>query len=95
MFVDVREAPPFGQGHIPAAVNLDLSSILSKDSLLQVAAKDDEIVFSCFGRYCPHSAYACTKAIIWGFARVYYFAGGFPAWKAAGYPVETTPPGGF
>ena len=72
-------------------MNLELSSALSKESLLGVAAKDDEIVFSCFGKYCPFSAYACAKAKIWGFTRVNYFAGGFPAWKAAGYPVETSP----
>jgi adenylate cyclase len=94
VFVDVREAPPFNGGHIPSAVNLELSSALSKESLLQVAAKTDEVVFACSGKYCPYSAYACAKAIIWGFTRVYYFAGGFPAWKAAGYPVETTPDGG-
>ena len=91
VFVDVREAPQFNRGHIPSAVNLELSSALSKESLLGVAAKDDEIVFSCVGKYCPFSAYACAKAKIWGFTQVNYFAGGFPAWKAAGYPVETSP----
>jgi adenylate cyclase len=91
VFVDVREAQQFNRGHIPSAVNLELSSALSKESLLGVAAKDDEIVFSCVGKYCPFSAYACAKAKIWGFTRVNYFAGGFPAWKAAGYPVETSP----
>ena len=91
VFVDVREAPQYNRGHIPSAVNLELSSALSKESLLGVAAKDDEIVFSCVGKYCPFSAYACAKAKIWGFTRVNYFAGGFPAWKAAGYPVETSP----
>ena len=75
-------------------MNLDLSSGLSKEALSKVAAKDDEVVFSCFGKYCPYSAYACAKALLWGFTRVYYFAGGFPAWKAAGYPVEMTRPQG-
>lgn len=94
VFVDVREAPQFNRGRIPSAVNPELSSALSKESLLRAAAKDDEVVFSCVGKYCPFSAYACAKAKIWGFTRVYYFAGGFPAWKAAGYPVETGPSGG-
>ena len=94
MFVDVRSPPAFGRGHIPAATNLDLSSGLSAESLSQLAKKDDEVVFSCHGKYCPYSAYASAKALIWGFTRVHYFAGGFPAWKDAGYPVETSPPRG-
>jgi adenylate cyclase len=63
---------------------------LSKENLSQLVGKDDEIVFFCYGKYCPRATYACAKAVIWGYTRVYYFAGGFPAWKDAGYPVETS-----
>jgi adenylate cyclase len=49
-------------------------------------------VFSCHAKYCPYSAYASAKAVLWGYTRVYYFAGGFPAWKEAGYPVEASTP---
>jgi TolB-like protein/class 3 adenylate cyclase/rhodanese-related sulfurtransferase/Tfp pilus assembly protein PilF len=90
VFVDVRGAPLFGAGHVPSARNLDLGSELSKDSLAQLAGKDDPVVFFCTGKYCPFSAYACAKALLWGYTRVYYFAGGVPAWKDAGYPVETS-----
>lgn len=90
VFVDVRNPVEFGLGHIPSAVNLDLASAFSKESLSRLIDKDEEIAFSCFGKYCPYSAYASAKALIWGFARVYYFAGGFPAWQDAGYPVETS-----
>jgi adenylate cyclase len=53
--------------------------------------KNDEVVFACSGKYCPYSAYASAEALAWSFTRVYYFAGGFPAWKDAGYQVEVTP----
>jgi TolB-like protein/rhodanese-related sulfurtransferase len=89
-FIDVRNNIDFGPGHIPSARNLELSSALSKESLSQVVGEGDEVVFSCAGRYCPRSAFACAKAVLWGYTRVYYFAGGFPAWKDAGYPVETS-----
>lgn len=94
VFVDVRQPPHFAGGHIPTATNLDLSHELAKDTLAAVAKSDEEIVFSCFGKYCPYAAFASAKAVKWGYSRVNYFAGGFPAWKAAGYPVETGPHGG-
>jgi 3-mercaptopyruvate sulfurtransferase SseA len=68
-----------------------LTTGLSNESLSRLVGKDDEVVFSCVGKYCPYSAYACAKALLWGYTRVYYFAGGYPAWKEAGYPVETSP----
>lgn len=88
VFIDVRDPVDYREGHIPSAVNLELTAGLSKESLSRLAGKDDGVVFFCFGKYCPYSAYACAKAVIWGYTRVYYFAGGFPAWKDSGYPVE-------
>ena len=86
----MRGANGFSAGHIPSAANLDMSSGLSKEKLLQLSDKDGAIIFYCYGKYCPRSTYACAKALLWGFSRVYYFAGGFPAWKDAGYTVETS-----
>jgi adenylate cyclase len=88
VFVDVRAASAFGREHIPGAANLDLQIDLSKETLSRLVGKNDEVVFACYGKYCPYSAFACAKALTWGFTRVYCFAGGFPAWKEAGYPVE-------
>ena len=88
VFVDVRAANDFAAGYVPGAVNLDLWIDLSRDSLSKVVGKDDEVAFGCHGKHCPYSAYASAKALLWGFTRVYYFAGGFPAWSDAGYKVE-------
>ena len=90
-FVDVRAAKGFASGHVPGAFNLDVATELSRDSLSRIVSKDEEFVLSCHGKTCPDSAYASAKALMWGFKRVYYFAGGFPAWKEAGYPVEVSP----
>jgi rhodanese-related sulfurtransferase len=90
VFIDVRNPKEFGLGRIPSARNLELTTALSKENLSRLVSKDDEVVFSCFGKYCPFSAYASAKAVLWGYTRVYYFAGGFPAWQDAGYPVETS-----
>jgi len=87
ILVDVRAALDFESGHIPGSVNLSLPSALSRDSLGKIAGPDDAVIFSCLGKYCPYSAYAAAKALLWGHTRVYRFAGGFPTWQAAGRPV--------
>ncbi len=89
-FVDVRAAKGFVSGHVPGAFNLDVATELSRDSLSRIVGKDEEFVLSCHGKTCSDSAYASAKAVMWGFKHVYYFAGGFPAWKEAGYPVESS-----
>jgi Predicted integral membrane protein len=89
-FIDVRAAGDFNNAHIAGAKNLSLPVRLSRENLAKLAGKDDEIVFSCMGKYCPYSAYASAKALLWGYTHVYRFAGGFPAWKDAGYPVEAS-----
>jgi adenylate cyclase len=90
-FIDVRAAKGFASGHVPRAFNLDVATELSRDSLSRIVGKDEEFVLSCHGKTCSDSAYASAKAVLWGFKRVYYFAGGFPAWQEAGYPVEASP----
>jgi len=50
--------------------------------------RDEEVVIGCRGEDCPYAAHACAKALTWGFTRVYYFQGGFPAWSVASYPIE-------
>ena len=86
--IDVRNARNYGRGHIPGAVNLNLNTDLTEEALSRIVDKDEEVVFHCWGAVCRYSAIACAKAHLWGYTKVHYFAGGFPAWKAAGYPVE-------
>ena len=89
-FVDVRAAKDFASGHVPRSFNLDVATELSRDTLSRIVGKDEELVLSCHGKYCPDSAYASAKAVMWGFKRVYYFSAGFPAWEEAGFPVEVS-----
>jgi rhodanese-related sulfurtransferase len=91
LFVDVRAPLEFDQGRIPGASNLSVVTGLSNVSLSEIAGKNDEIAFYCHGKHCPYSAYASAKALAWGFTQIYYYAGGFPGWVDAGYPVEVTP----
>jgi rhodanese-related sulfurtransferase/tetratricopeptide (TPR) repeat protein len=92
ILVDVRPALDFERnGHIPGTVSLSLPVALSRDSLGKIVGPDDAVIFSCHGKYCPYSAYAGAKALLWGYKRVYRFAGGFPTWQAEGRPVAVGP----
>jgi TolB-like protein/class 3 adenylate cyclase/rhodanese-related sulfurtransferase/Flp pilus assembly protein TadD len=90
-FIDVRAPLDYKNGHIPGAVNLSLVTDLSKETLAKVVGKDTEVTFYCHGKHCPYSAYASAKAVAWGYKRIFYFAGGFPEWQDAGYPIEPAP----
>jgi adenylate cyclase len=89
-FVDVRAPADYDNGHVPGAINLSLVTDLSKENLARVVSTDAEVTFYCHGKHCPYSAYASAKAVAWGYKRIFYFAGGFPEWQDAGYPLEVT-----
>jgi len=85
-FIDSGGKSVYGRGHIPGATNLFLHQVW--DGLADIVDQDAEVVFYCGGPGCHLAAHSSAQAITLGYARVYYFAGGFPAWEAAGYPIE-------
>jgi rhodanese-related sulfurtransferase len=85
-FIDSRGSGHYGRGHIPDATNLYFHQVW--DGLSEVVGPNDEVVFYCGGPDCHLSSNSSAQAIALGYAKVYYFAGGFPAWENAGYPVE-------
>jgi TolB-like protein/class 3 adenylate cyclase/rhodanese-related sulfurtransferase len=98
VFVDVSDVEIWRQGHIPNSIHLpknwnpnDLTGRrLTEMTLREIVDKTDEIVFlGYFEDLFATPASATAKAINWGYEKVYYFVGGAPAWKAAGYPIET------
>lgn len=95
LFIDSRSKTAFDAGHIPGAENIPLSKTPTeadfaavKTALEKVAKKEEPVVMYCNGIKCPLSAAMASKALEWGYKKVYYFRIGFPAWKEAGYPVE-------
>ena len=87
-FIDVRKDSDWEAGRIPDAIHLELKSGLTEEALLEEVGKDEAVVFYCNGHKCMRSSKAATKALGWGFNKVYYFRDGFPSWKAAGNPIE-------
>jgi len=50
--------------------------------------KNAPVIFACNGPECWKSYKASVTAINAGYKKVYWFRGGFPEWKAKGFPVE-------
>lgn len=87
-FVDLRKQNVWNAGRVPGAIWLDFKNTFSEQTLAAEVDKDEQVVFYCSGVHCPRSAKAATRALGWGYQKVFYFREGFPAWKKAGYPVE-------
>ena len=87
-FIDVRNDKDWAAGRIPGAEHLELKKVFSETTLGNVVKKDEVVCIYCNGPSCPRSSAATAKAVRWGFTKVHYYRDGFPAWKAAGFPVE-------
>jgi rhodanese-related sulfurtransferase len=88
VIVDVRKDSDWDAGRIPGAEHIELKQVFNEATLSEVVGKDQEVVFYCNGPKCMRSSKASEQAVAWNFEKVYYFRDGFPAWQAAGYPVE-------
>jgi len=87
-FVDVRKDSDWDAGRVPGAIHIELKKVYSADALGAEVAKAEPLVLYCNGESCMRSSEASAKAVEWGWNNVYYYRDGFPAWKAAGNPVE-------
>lgn len=83
--VDVREAWEYGEGHVPGAVNIPLSTLPQR---LAELPKDRPILLVCNSG--NRSGVAAEFLVAQGFdgGRVYNLEGGTYAWASRGLPLE-------
>lgn len=86
VLIDVRPEDEYELGHLPGALNIPLRQLVQRLSELP---RDHEIVAYCRGPYCVLSFEAVAELRVHGF-NVRRLDEGFPEWKAAGLPIETT-----
>jgi ArsR family transcriptional regulator len=84
--LDVRPTDEFALGHLPGALNVQLSELERRLAKLD---KSKEIVAYCRGPYCVLSYEAVALLRARGF-KVRRLEDGLPEWRAAGLPVVTT-----
>jgi rhodanese-related sulfurtransferase/biotin operon repressor len=85
--LDVRPEDEFSLGHLPGARNIPLGRLKHRLAKLDRKA---EIVAYCRGPYCVLAFEAVALLRERGF-KVHRLEDGYPEWKAAGLPVETSP----
>ena len=86
--IDARPEPEFAAGHIAGALSLPVEEL---EARLHVLPADQDVVAYCRGPYCAFSDRAVAALRASGF-RARRLEVGFPDWRAAGHPVEGTPP---
>lgn len=85
VILDVRSAAEFEKGHVPGAVNLDISSTQFADKAAALDKSKTYLVNCAVGM---RSARACKKLESMGFTNLFDLAPGFDGWKKAGKPVQ-------
>lgn len=85
--LDVRPPDEFAAGHLPNAINIPLRELARR---LRDIPKSREVVAYCRGPYCVLAFEAVALLRERGFS-VHRLEDGYPEWKAAGLPVETSP----
>ena len=83
--LDVRSEAEFSAGHVPGAVNMPFTQVLSRARTVSGSADDELIV------YCGHGprAYIAGAALRWaGRRRVVYLTGHWAAWQSSGLRTE-------
>jgi rhodanese-related sulfurtransferase len=99
VMIDARVANEYVEAHIKGAKNIPykeksahaVNYDASQDhfDLAKLPAdKNAPVIFGCNGPECWKSYKAASAAIKAGYKKVYWLRGGFPEWKAKGYPVE-------
>lgn len=85
--IDSRHSEEYAKGHIEGAISLLDSEMTPALLAKHVAGKDAPVLFYCNGERCLRSSNAARKAVAWGYAKVYWFRGGWQEWVEKKMPV--------
>lgn len=90
LFIDSRTPEEYGEGHILGARLLyyDHADAEWETVLQGVDDMETPLVVYCSGEGCNSSQIVADLLRKVGYNRVYLFHAGWPAWSAAGYPIE-------
>jgi len=83
--LDVRSEGEFAGGHVPGAVNIPFTTVLSRMDDVPGTAEDELILYCGHG---PRAYMAATALRHGGRTRILYMSGHWAAWQDAGLRVE-------
>lgn len=84
--LDTRPSEEYAAGHLPGAINIAPRALKRR---LRELPREQEIIAYCRGQYCVLSYEAVAELRRRGFKAV-RLEDGFPEWKAARLPIETS-----
>ena len=88
LIIDSRKQIEFSKGHIQGAISL-LDTKMTLEQLSKHAVdKSSPLLFYCNGERCLRSSRAATKALDWGYTKIYWFRGGWNEWVDKGMPIS-------
>jgi rhodanese-related sulfurtransferase len=87
VLVDALSPISYAGAHLPGAINIPPHSV---DALAgrRIPDRETEVVVYCNGSDCDSSVEVAFRLIELGYSNVRHFAGGKPAWREAGLPLE-------
>jgi rhodanese-related sulfurtransferase len=89
VFVDARESGPYGNAHVPGAINIPPGAFMDEiKNRLSGVGKDDTVVVYCSSSTCPMAEQLAQSMQLMGYSGVRVFEPGFLEWRLAGAPVE-------
>lgn len=86
VILDTRPAPEYAAGHIAGAISVPIDDLQRR---LRHLPKSKPYVAYCRGPYCVYADQAVAHLRKTG-RQAQRLVGGFPDWKSAGLPIETT-----
>lgn len=97
--IDTRVAAEYAEAHVKGAKNIPYkekskkepgfdATLDSFDLAKMPADKNAPVVVYCNAGDCWKSYKAATVAMKAGYKKIQWFRGGFPEWKAKGFPAE-------
>ncbi|MDO9188901.1 MAG: PhnD/SsuA/transferrin family substrate-binding protein [Sulfurimicrobium sp.] len=100
LVVDVRNEAEYLEGHVKGALQLPYHEVSAKEVGFDASEdkfdlaklphdKNTAMLLYCDGTHCWKSYKSALMAVRDGYKNIYWFRGGFPEWKAAGYPIDT------
>ena len=84
--IDARQRMDRLEGFIQGSVSLPDTETSCETLARYIPSLDHPVLFYCNGVHCGRSLVAARIALDCGYARIYWFRGGFEEWKRKGLP---------
>ncbi|MCF7886260.1 MAG: rhodanese-like domain-containing protein [Candidatus Marinimicrobia bacterium] len=88
VFIDARTNEKYKEGHIPGAISVPVNEVKPENINLENLGLQQKIIVYCDDPGCSLSMELATILEHKGFLNVYFFSGGWKAWKQADYQIS-------